>query len=1035
MKHILLRTLFLIISVAWALPSQSQQPDTLLASIFVQMARQLGDSSRYDSAEVYWKKALNLYNRSGKVQRSASCLVEMGNMYVNQDRHLEALEVLSEAHQKAYQSFGEVHPLVAKAMTLEGLAKFKAGQAEEGARLMYDGLAIRQKLYGESHTELADSYFYLSKGMVAAGNYEQALSWAFRAHEEAQTAQNETPVKVQIAITGHLASLLSDQYRLHESLQYLQPSLQNSRAVLGRYHPQTVQLVLLAAHTLQKMQALQQASLLLKVELATVSGTHAHINLLDAYAHNFYVMGRYEEASVEYKRLIALLESAEKKDYLKLANSYTNLGECLLKWGKYPQAISALEKARDQEIIAFMGQPSPTTVRTMHLLSHALQQQGEGGRAAAMAQQAVSMSDRLGKIYLKLQIASRGLLAQTYCEQKKYVRSLDAYQEALGLCSRDFSSEDPYANPSPESLLFLEPGISLLIGKGNVLLAVYQNLSKSPMELAAAEESFKTAIALLSQETGLNLGDRSTKMLRQACEGIITVIGINFQKQQDPALAQQAFYFADLSRSYHVPTFALHQAKGLPDSILNQEKILAGKRKFYQDLINSAQADSAQLAAWQAVYDSTLEQHQLFKQTIYESYPAFGNTYYRLQVADVLEVQFGLDAEQVIFNTFLTENNFYVISLDQEGARMFISEVDTNFDYHLQQLHTQLGRASKSGASQVRSFGQSAYFLYQVLMEKALNQYASTKSISVIPDLALRRFPFEVLISSPVDPVEDDFRNLFYLLHTHQINYAFSLRYYQESRQLRFAANKSYLGWNTQYSPRSFSNYPLMQFYPDLKLVQTASRGFQEEIRQGRKIWDGERVNITSDNLSRFVKLEETYGVIQLGVQCLIDESSPLESMMFLGGMNLKPEAYLENLVGKYSALQVKNTGLPKTKDHHFNIKAISSFEWPSQLVLITDVHRNFSGAKDFSEGLPLLADALYQSGAAALTVGLWQPREETNLELNRQYMRYLRQGLAKDQALQLARRSFLNEVEPEFAHPHYWGHMMLIGNPNALDI
>ena len=75
------------------------------------------------------------------------------------------------------------------------------------------------------------------------------------------------------------------------------------------------------------------------------------------------------------------------------------------------------------------------------------------------------------------------------------------------------------------------------------------------------------------------------------------------------------------------------------------------------------------------------------------------------------------------------------------------------------------------------------------------------------------------------------------------------------------------------------------------------------------------------------------------------------------------------------------------------------------------------------------LTRALQYAGARAVVASHWKVNDRSTAQLMVAFHRYLRQGLAKDEALRRAMAQARGL--PAKAHPYYWAAFFLIGDPD----
>jgi len=98
------------------------------------------------------------------------------NGLVAQGKFNQALPYAEKVVELAYFEFGETHYIHAVALNNLGVVNDKLGRYAEGERLHKRALAIREKVRGPEHSEVAESLSNLSNPYFHQGRYAEAAS-------------------------------------------------------------------------------------------------------------------------------------------------------------------------------------------------------------------------------------------------------------------------------------------------------------------------------------------------------------------------------------------------------------------------------------------------------------------------------------------------------------------------------------------------------------------------------------------------------------------------------------------------------------------------------------------------------------------------------------------------------------------------------------------------------------------------------------------------------------------------------------------
>ncbi len=83
-------------------------------------------------------------------------------------------------------------------------------------------------------------------------------------------------------------------------------------------------------------------------------------------------------------------------------------------------------------------------------------------------------------------------------------------------------------------------------------------------------------------------------------------------------------------------------------------------------------------------------------------------------------------------------------------------------------------------------------------------------------------------------------------------------------------------------------------------------------------------------------------------------------------------------------------------------------------------------------EGIISLARAFHYAGCPTVTMTLWKVNDRATATIVELFSENLSRGMAKDEALQLARLDFLKK-EPALSHPYYWAGIVLVGDDSPI--
>jgi CHAT domain-containing protein len=90
-------------------------------------------------------------------------------------------------------------------------------------------------------------------------------------------------------------------------------------------------------------------------------------------------------------------------------------------------------------------------------------------------------------------------------------------------------------------------------------------------------------------------------------------------------------------------------------------------------------------------------------------------------------------------------------------------------------------------------------------------------------------------------------------------------------------------------------------------------------------------------------------------------------------------------------------------------------------------------GKYQSGEGVISLAASFLNSGSKSIVYSLWNAHDASTSEVMRLYYENLKNGLAKDEALNKAKKEFLVIAPPDQRHPYYWAAFVVAGEMSPI--
>ena len=384
--------------------------------------------------------------------------------------------------------------------------------------------------------------------------------------------------------------------------------------------------------------------------------------------------------------------------------------------------------------------------------------------------------------------------------------------------------------------------------------------------------------------------------------------------------------------------------------------------------------------------------------------PSTGDTPFLLgrSVATLQEIRSATQPGTVLLEYLLNQTSAFAIAIDHEHAK--VVRLDTSGwelanDVSLFRSLLRSRRAeSRRDREAIRRIGSR---LFRTLMEPLDEFLENAERLVVCPDLALHELPFEAL----VDP---DGR---FLVESTEVTTVPSLGVYLELQRRRGApadgiplvalANPREAGSTVDPLP---DPDPLLRegmlplVLPELPYSEDEARVAVRHAGRGSELLTGSRATEAAARAA----LESGAAVVHFAMHGFLDSASIGRS-----GLLLAPDA----AQGDDGLLQARE---------------VVDLDIEADLIVLSGC--STGGRVIGGEGLIGLPHALFQSGASAVVMSLWEIRDRAaSVFMDRFYQR-LAEGLTVGAALRAAKLDLIHSGRDDLAHPSVWSPFVLGG-------
>lgn len=292
--------------------------------------------------------------------------------------------------------------------------------------------------------------------------------------------------------------------------------------------------------------------------------------------------------------------------------------------------------------------------------------------------------------------------------------------------------------------------------------------------------------------------------------------------------------------------------------------------------------------------------------------------------------------------------------------------------------------------------------LARLLAEQLLSPINTKMDIEnsvIIPDGILNFIPFEVLFSTfhtyPV--MRYDYSGNLFLTDKTENN---------QNRYVGFAP--TYTG--TEAIKQSRGDSILLYGMYEYNRAEMGPLKFNvPEVTESAQILHGKR--FTGKNLSQkvFIENSKNAGIIHLALHALADDQNP-----------------------DYSQFLFKSATDEDTNDPLYAFE-LNGYQLNANLAILSACNTG-AGKYQQGNGVLSLARAFKKAGCQNIIMSLWPVNDASTKEIVIGFIKHLKAGYGKADALAKSKQDFLQSATTEFKHPYYWAGLVLIGDNEKMN-
>ena len=382
---------------------------------------------------------------------------------------------------------------------------------------------------------------------------------------------------------------------------------------------------------------------------------------------------------------------------------------------------------------------------------------------------------------------------------------------------------------------------------------------------------------------------------------------------------------------------------------------------------------------------------------IRESDPRYYNYIAQREVVSLEELRdFLNESDKTYLEYFVSDTAAYAYVVDQTSIKLLHWSIPSDIKSLTRDLLSEMKGMSAEQYSQKASQIYSSVF-------RPVREEIKTEKVIVVPHHFLAQLPLEILCTKSVN--EKGFNQLDYLIKDYEFSYLYSADMLRKDDMGKNDNRAPYLGLAPGFSG------------DEDRIAQTlrsgnsksSLTGARKEVELGAEIFENSAIK-TDSNLERLIKREGSrFKILHLATHAEIDETSPLNSRIYLGnntegeedGTLYQYELFNEELNNELTILSACKTGM---------------------------------GPWIEGEGVNSLARGFIYSGSRSLMLSHWDLHDHVSLNLVQGFLTNLKNGKEKGEALREAKLAYLSTADGNSSNPYLWGGLALYGDTSPIE-
>ncbi len=982
---------------------------------------------------------------------------------------------------------GWEHPQMATALSYLGNYYYELGYIETAWDYHTQALDIRQRLYGDQHPETAKSYNNLANCYLSTGGYAEAISLYRQVAAVRQTHSN-VPASELASVYNNLGSVYLAAGDLANAKTFYLQAMDIRRQTLGPTHLKTAQSrqnlgnVFAALHqpdtalvhfgealgvymqyygdrhpkvaalyenmgnalaekqSYEAAGALHQQALLIRQQYYNQS----HPDIIRSYQNigELWMMrGDYLTALRHFRQALGSLREQWGDYHPQVAQAYEQVGLALLNTGEIQQGLQHLEQALALRQSLF-GAGHPYVAGTYMNLGNACWQDGRHIQAREYYQNSLAIWSARGDSWRGEQLKAFLNISRSYLEEDQPTEaqqmlaraaafldhsdtvSFAGYERTFGEALREqgrYAAAGKYFDRALDLLRRYQTNRGLVSQKAplEVLLSLqgkawnaldWAHESRSREHADTALYWFEQAVELLTAVQGAYLDPEAraqmTALNQSLFSGAIESCFVLAEAGEETARVYgKAFAFSDRNKSLRLlEAGRLRRSLEKSGDLVRQlQNITLGINQLERDrTLGTLQLTDEETRT----IDGKLFYLQEQRASLYRNLELFNGDAPGISPfpgAESISVfQEALAPDQALMTFFSGETADYQFLLSREGIEA--RRLDPDFPLHTAIMD--MGRSvlqypvAPTGEKPALDslYIQNAHRLYQYLFQPLEALLEGKKTITVIPDGAFGWLPFEALLKT-LPAANRRYRSYPYLIRDYNISYTYSAGYWLN--QMQATPGKTGKRRSCLAVAPDFQSPP--SEFPPLDHNKTEAGAIAQMFKG--KVLSGPEASRTN-----FLVLAPQYAILHLATH-----------------------AKSNSLNGDYAFLVLGKDPADTTAESLLYVKDLYGQDWQADLAVLSACETGIGSFRP-GEGVVSLGRGFAQAGVRSTVNSLWSINDARTAELMETFYANLRKGMAKHEALRLAKMDYLTNSDHEAGHPFYWASYLPFGDMQPLE-